>query len=78
MEKLLEEDIIDAFPDEKLFIFDVSHFDIPWYADIANYLAVRVLPKEMTHHQTKKFFAKLRHYLWKYPYLFRNCASNII
>jgi len=35
----------DQFPDEHLFVVTVR---TPWYADIANYLAVGKLPKHLT------------------------------
>ena len=35
----------DQFPDEHLFAVIVR---IPWYADVANYLAVGKLPKHLT------------------------------
>ena len=41
----LEEDSIpikEEFPDERLFVVGTS----PWYADIANYRAAKIIPKE--------------------------------
>ena len=35
----------DQFPDEHLFVVAVK---IPWYADVANYLAVGKLPIHLT------------------------------
>lgn len=47
IEALSEENINDNFPNEKIYSIDVSYFNVPWYADIANYLSVRVLSKQM-------------------------------
>ncbi|KAJ9566726.1 hypothetical protein OSB04_002692 [Centaurea solstitialis] len=49
----------------------VGEDTIPWYADFANYLAVGVLVKGMTHQQKGKFFSDLKHYFWFKPHLFR-------
>ncbi|KAJ9546993.1 LOW QUALITY PROTEIN: hypothetical protein OSB04_019536 [Centaurea solstitialis] len=64
--------IRDKFPDEDLnMIKTIGEDPIPWYADIANYLAAGVLVKGMTHQQKGKFFSDLKHYFWFKPHLFR-------
>jgi len=40
----------DQFSDEHLFVVAVQ---TPWYADVANYLAVGKLPKHLTHNERK-------------------------
>ena len=40
----------DQFPDEHLFVVIVR---TPWYADVANYLAVGKLPKHLTPNERK-------------------------
>ena len=45
--------INDSFSDESLFAIQV-HSDTPWFADFANYLVAKVLPKGMTYQQKKK------------------------
>ena len=48
LEKLKEEEISDKFPEESLFaIHVVEDQEIPWFADIANYLMRRVLPQDL-------------------------------
>lgn len=78
VEKFFEEDINDILLDEKLYSIDVSYSNIPWYADIANFLTAGILPKGMTHQQKKKFLYELRHYLWEDQYLFYIYVDNII
>ncbi|GJY67370.1 reverse transcriptase domain-containing protein [Tanacetum coccineum] len=50
----------------------------PWYADYEYYLASRVLPVKTSRQEKQKFFSDLRHYLWDEPYLFKQCADQII
>ncbi|GJZ75208.1 hypothetical protein Tco_0639673 [Tanacetum coccineum] len=65
------------FLEEKLMsISDQSNE--PWYADYANYLASRVLPVRTSRQEKQKFFSDLRHYFWDEPYLFKQCADQII
>ena len=63
LKELDEAEINDEFPEERLFaINSVEEDSPPWFADIANYLVAKVLPKDMNHHQKKKLFADLKHY----------------
>ena len=43
VEKEKETEIVENFPDEQFFLLSVQ---IPWYADIMNYLAYGVMPPE--------------------------------
>ena len=79
LEKLAEEDIDDAFPEERLYhLTELSAGEVPWFADFANYLAADILPKGFSHQQKKKFFSDLKNYFWEDPYLFKICADQII
>ena len=68
----------DSFPHENLSVVYVKNENVPWYADIANYLVGNLLKKGMSTQQKKKFFKDIRYYFWDDPYLFRTCADNII
>src|SRR3954465_7926069 len=73
----IEEDVVpinEGFVDEQLIIVQVD----PWFADIANYLARRVVPPGLNWQQKKRFFAKIKNYFWDDPYLFKECNDNII
>ncbi|CAN6541458.1 unnamed protein product [Malus baccata var. baccata] len=65
----------ESFPDEQLLA--VTH-QVPWYADIANYLASREIPSEFSYQQRKKFLSTVKHYFWDDPYLFKHCQDQII
>ena len=66
--------INDSFPDKQLLA--VSHANwTPWFADIVNYLAARIIPSYLTSQQKKRFFVELRQYLWEDPILYRHCVD---
>ncbi|XP_041020437.1 uncharacterized protein LOC121262072 [Juglans microcarpa x Juglans regia] len=51
----LDSVIQEAFPDEQLFACEIK---LPWYADIVNYLACKVLPPDLTYHQPVDYVLK--------------------
>lgn len=65
----------DTFPDEHLFSCEIK---LPWYTDIVNYLACKVLPQDLNSHQRKKFLHDVKFYLWDEPLLFRRYLDQII
>ena len=72
-----EEKVIltENFPDEQLF--KVS-FQLPWYADIVNYLACGVVPSEFSYQQKRKLRTDSRYYIWDDPLLFKRGVDMII
>ena len=70
-----EAELTENFPDEHLF--KVS-FQIPWYADIVNYLACGVVPQEFSYQQKRKLRTDSRYYIWDDPLLFKRGADMII
>ena len=48
LEVLNEQDINESFPDEHLFNIKVNT-ELSCFSDIANYLAAKVIPKDMTY-----------------------------
>ncbi|GJU94443.1 reverse transcriptase domain-containing protein [Tanacetum coccineum] len=77
LKKLTKAEIRDMFPEEKLMSISDQNNE-PWYADYANYLASRVLHVRTSRQEKQKFFSELRHYFWDEPYLFKQCADQII
>ena len=67
-------EISETFPDEQLFAIQ----EAPWFADIANFKAVRFIPKEYSYVQRKKLISDAKYYLWDEPYLFKRCADRMI
>nr|KYP58899.1 Transposon Ty3-I Gag-Pol polyprotein [Cajanus cajan] len=69
-----EEEILEEFPDEKLF--EVS--ERPWFADMANYKAAGVVPEEYNWQKRKKFFKYSNYYVWDDPYLFKIGVDGLL
>eukprot|EP00253_Pinus_taeda_P022646 PITA_22646 len=62
----------DQFPDEHLFAVAV---ETPWYADVANYLAVGKLPKHITPNERKQIVQRSTRFSWIGGYLFHTGAD---
>ncbi|KAJ9535750.1 hypothetical protein OSB04_un001096 [Centaurea solstitialis] len=69
-------DICETFPDEKIFV--VKQLSVPWFADIVNYLACGIIPKELNKHARRKLIFDSKKYLWDDPFLFKICADQMI
>ncbi|KAK8694696.1 hypothetical protein V6N13_072243 [Hibiscus sabdariffa] len=67
-------EIKENFPDEKI----LSATAIPWYADIVNFLVSGILPHELSSQGRKKFRHDARYYFWDDPYLFKQCADQLL
>ena len=59
-------------------LFNVTPKEVPWFADIANYLVSDVLPYGMDYRQKKKFLHDCRFYYWEEPLLYKRCADGLI
>ena len=70
-----ELEVTKIFPDEQLFQLS---FQLPWYADIVNFLACGVIPPEFSYQQRKKLRTDSRFYIWDDPLLFKRGADMII
>ncbi|XP_028215027.1 uncharacterized protein LOC114397109 [Glycine soja] len=69
-----EAEIRDKFLDESLFLIAGR----PWFADMANYKATGVIPKDLNWQQRKRFFYDARHYVWDDPHFFKVGADNLL
>nr|KYP31777.1 Transposon Ty3-I Gag-Pol polyprotein [Cajanus cajan] len=70
----LEPEVVEEFPDEKLLAIQAR----PWFADMANFKAAGVIPKDLNWHQRKKFFRDAKYYVWDDPHLFKIGADNLL
>ena len=66
--------INDEFPEESLLLVE----KVPWYAHIANYLAIGELPADWKAQDKKFFFVKIQSYYWEEPFLYKYYADQII
>ena len=66
-----------SFPDEQLIA--LSHVEFtPWFADLMNYLAAKVVPTYLSSQQRKRFFDEVKPYYWEDPILYKHCVDQII
>ena len=65
----------NAFPYEHLLAFSTEQ--APWFTNIANYLASRILHHDLFFHQKRKFFYDVRLYFWDEPFLYKLCKDDI-
>ena len=72
LEKLIEDErgtqIEENFLDEQLFQVSVQ---VPWYANIVNFLACGIVPPEFSYEQKIKLRTDARFYIWDDPLIFR-------
>ena len=55
--------IRDFFPDEQLF----GVMDLPWFADIANFLVTGQIPSHWNAQDKRKFLNEVRNFFWDDP-----------
>ena len=70
-----EAGLTENFPDEQLFQLS---FQLPWYADIVNYLACGVAPPEFSYQQKRNLRTDSRYYIWDDLLLFKRGVDMII
>ncbi|KAI3714701.1 hypothetical protein L6452_21660 [Arctium lappa] len=75
VESWKEGDIVETFPDEKILMMQAQ---LPWFADIANYLDCGIIPSDYTHHMLKKFLHDCKFYLWDDPFLFKLGTDQLL
>ena len=68
--------INETFHDE--YLLTITSKELPWFADIANYLVSGILPYGMDYRQRKKFLHDSRFYYWEEPLLYKRCADGLI
>ncbi|KAI3730652.1 hypothetical protein L1987_61824 [Smallanthus sonchifolius] len=77
-EEIREEAIGDRFPHESIDFVAAEKEGLPWFSDLANYLANGYVMKDMNAQQKRKLFRDARKYIWDDPYLFRIGGDRIL
>ncbi|KAL4290245.1 hypothetical protein GQ457_14G018310 [Hibiscus cannabinus] len=57
---------------------DPAKKSTPWYADFVNYIVSGILPHQLNYQGRKRFRHNAKGYFWDEPYLFKQCADQII
>ena len=68
--------INETFHDEHLL--SGASKELPWFADIANYLISGILPYGMDYKPRKKFLHDYRFYYWEELLPYKRCADGLI
>ncbi|CAA7027818.1 unnamed protein product [Microthlaspi erraticum] len=66
--------------DEKVRLEEVKALrdeNLPWYADIVNFMVSGEVPSSFNAYKRKKFFKDARHYYWDEPYLYKRGPDSI-
>ncbi|XP_035545115.1 uncharacterized protein LOC118348198 [Juglans regia] len=66
--------ILDSFPDEQL----MSVENLPWFADIVNFLVTGQTPPHWSAQDMRKFKHEVKSFFYDDPYLFKYCSDQII
>ncbi|KAL5537987.1 hypothetical protein UlMin_045695 [Ulmus minor] len=66
--------IKETFPDEQLMLIS----QLPWFADIVNYLVTGHMPSHWSYQDKTKFLTEVKKFFWDDPYLFKYCPDQII
>ncbi|XP_019259151.1 PREDICTED: uncharacterized protein LOC109237308 [Nicotiana attenuata] len=68
--------IKETFPDEQLLA--ITSNEASWYANYVNFIASGVTPPELTPDNRRRFLHDVRLYLWDEPFLYRQCADQLV
>ena len=77
-EEVREDSIGDTFPHETIDFVSAEVEGLPWFSDLANYLATGDLVRGMSYQQKKKLLREARKYIWDDPYLFRIGGDRVL
>ena len=77
-EEVREDTIGDTFPHETIDFVSAEVEGLPWFSDLANYLATGDLVRGMSYQQKKKLLREARKYIWDDPYLFRIGGDRVL
>ncbi|KAG9444524.1 hypothetical protein H6P81_015864 [Aristolochia fimbriata] len=72
-----EGEVSELFPDEQLCQVKTLLPKVPWFADIANFICNKWVPKYFTYQQRKKLMTDSKHYNWEDPFLYKICPDQV-
>jgi hypothetical protein len=72
------ESIADVLPGDQLMQITHIRKELPWHADLVNYLVCKVTPPKMSSQHKKKLLHDSRQYFWDEPYLYKECRDGVI
>ncbi|KAK9045753.1 hypothetical protein V6N11_051661 [Hibiscus sabdariffa] len=76
---LTEDTLIAAISEYIASVGDLAEpATAPWYADYVNYIVSGIIPHQMNYQGKKRFKNNSNDYFWDEPYLFKQCADQII
>ncbi|KAK8538818.1 hypothetical protein V6N12_034526 [Hibiscus sabdariffa] len=74
----MEDNFIAAITELIASAEDSAEKFAPWYADFVNYVVSGILPHQLNYQGRKRFKHNAKGYFWDEPYLFKQCADQII
>ena len=74
-EEKIGKEVQESFPDEQLFEVNIQ---LPWFANMVNYLACEVMPPNFNFYQKKKLRHETRYFIWGDPILFKRGVDQVI
>ncbi|XP_048623941.1 uncharacterized protein LOC125592655 [Brassica napus] len=63
--------------EQPLAAIQKQYSHLPWFAEIANFLAAEKEPPKFTGNEKRKFLREARQYVWDEPYLYKHCRDDI-
>lgn len=57
---------------------DAEDSNYPWFANLANYLAGRLIPSKFSFQQKKKLISDAKYYYWEDPFLYKFYADQVM
>ena len=64
-------------PEQPVAAIQKQYSHLPWFAEIANFLAAEKEPLKFTGNEKRKFLREARQYVWDEPYLYKHCKDGI-
>ena len=60
------------------FLYAIEAKELPWFADLVNFLACGEFPPSFSKNQRKKLKREARHYVWDDPILYKRGVDGLL